>query len=180
MMKQLSTVLVLFAALFVAFPVRAETLSTEVVNEVVIHRPIEQVFDFATTAENWAKWHPNTLRTEGADDHSALVGEKITEWTKVGSIPGGELFWVVTEHVEPTRWQLEGQSQDGIMHFVLTYTFRPTRGGGTLFRRDLVYEMEKTDLTVLLNALTEPFMWLTSEVAVQQLKQVIEATVPAN
>ncbi|HEY6877573.1 MAG TPA: SRPBCC family protein [Polyangiales bacterium] len=168
-------VLFSFFTALLASTVQAQTIETEIVNEVVIDRPIDEVFEYASTAANWAEWHPNTLFTVGEDDHSATVGEKIVEVIKAGPIPAGRLFWTVTAHDVPTRWQLKGESEDASMHFLLTYTMSSTEDGGTLFRRTLNWETKKNPFTTLFQDLAKSLMELISQQAVEQLKEAVES-----
>ncbi|HVK98356.1 MAG TPA: SRPBCC family protein [Dongiaceae bacterium] len=129
-------IFIFLSLLFYSIAAPAETIQTVLVNEVVINKPIDEVFNYATTADNWKQWHPNTFDTQGASDHSATEGEEIVELIKVGRIRVGKLFWTVTQHVEPTLWQINGVDQTGAAQFLITYTFSTTEDNATLFRRE--------------------------------------------
>jgi hypothetical protein len=43
----------------------AEGFALHLRHEIVVARPIEAVFDVATTARHWTVWHPATVRVDG-------------------------------------------------------------------------------------------------------------------
>jgi hypothetical protein len=160
---------------FSSWSAQTAPLKVAVANEVIVHKPIAQVFEFATVAKNWKEWHPNTLKTAGADNHSATVGEEIIEWVNLSGLHT-VFFWEVTAHVEPTVWKLVGESEDRSLRFFLTYTLEATSAGATRFRRELVYEMKKSFFSVFWNFFfMEPYIRITSEEAVLHFRRVLEA-----
>ena len=60
----------------------------EIVVHVVIKAPAVDVFEYATTPENWPKFWPVTRRVEGQTKVSPPIGAKWTEFVKIG-------FWEV-------------------------------------------------------------------------------------
>jgi hypothetical protein len=60
----------------------------------VADRPIDAVFDVATTARFWPEWHPATRGVEGDIGHPARLGDQITEHVTIGGIQGsGTWTW---------------------------------------------------------------------------------------
>jgi uncharacterized protein YndB with AHSA1/START domain len=182
MKHPISALVAFLMVLSSAFVVRAQDaqpdVALEVVNEVIVRRPIADVFQYATTAKNWQKWHPNTLATSGDDGHSAKAGEKIVEYIRTGPIPTGVFHWVVLENTPEAKWQLTGGTEDGSIKFLLTYTFASTRDGQTRFRRELlVLRGPKNDLSELAEVmyqLMDPYLRLSSQLALMKFKSVME------
>lgn len=104
-------------------------------HEFVIARPIEDVFDAATTAKYWTDWHPATLRVEGAIHHPAQFGDTIIEYVRIADREGSGT-WTVTDYDRPHRLVLETDSPIG--HLTIGYTVDSVIEG-TRFRRDLDY-----------------------------------------
>lgn len=171
------TILFIFLSLLLSsISARADTVRTVLVDEVVINKPIEDVFNYATTADNWKQWHPNTFGAEGASDHSATEGEQIVELIKVGRIRVGKLFWIVTQHVEPSLWQISGVDHTGAAQFLITYTLETTEDNATHFKRELIYDLDKRPGSAFFNAtFLKPYMRATSTRAVKKFKAVQEA-----
>lgn len=167
----------LFFLLFIASAVvQAETFRTSVVTEININKSIEKVFDYATTAENWKKWHPNTFAATGATDHSATENEEIIETLKVGPVVGPKLYWTVTEHIVPNKWRLLGHDRSGIIKVDLTYTLSMNEDGSTHFRRDMVWDMQRNIVNRFFNVFGfKGYNQAVSARAVRQLKAAIEA-----
>lgn len=164
-----------FSFLLFAFSSHAETFQTIVETEIDINKPIEEVFYYATTADNWSKWHPNTFSTKGADDHSATENEEIIETLRIGLFVGPRLYWTVSEHVEPNQWQLIGKDQFGILNFVLTYTFSMNEDGSTHFHREMAYELTQlTVFTIFDSLIFKPYNKFISARALKQLKEAVE------
>ncbi len=110
---------------------------TRIYTSALIHRPIEQVFDYVTTAGNWPEWHPSSLGVSGVLDHSGLPGEQITEKFLVAG-RRGEAVWTVREREAPRRWVIGGVITGRATGGTITYTLTP-RDGGAFFEREFVY-----------------------------------------
>lgn len=161
--------------LTVAFSAQAETYQSVIETEIDINMPIEAVFDYATTADNWSKWHPNTFSTTGADDHSATENEEIVETLRIGFLIGPRLFWTVSKHIEPNEWQLTGKDPFGFLNFDLTYTLSMNEDGSTHFHRKMAYELTNLTIFTLFDSLIfKPYNKYISERALKQLKDTIE------
>ncbi|MCZ7574518.1 MAG: SRPBCC family protein [Ardenticatenaceae bacterium] len=91
---------------------------TRIVTSALIHKPIEQVFDYVTTPGNWPQWHPSSLAVSGAAQHSLEPGEQVTEEFRVAG-RRGRVVWTAREREAPRRWVIDGQIEG-------------RRGGGTI------------------------------------------------
>ncbi len=103
---------------------------------IFVERPIEKVFDVATTAKYWTTWHPMSKGVNGAIDHPMQLNDKINElvvlagrkqWTE----------WTVTEHTRPRTLRLDGKSM-GVKSYI-EYTLIE-RDGGTEYTRFFWYK----------------------------------------
>jgi uncharacterized protein YndB with AHSA1/START domain len=110
---------------------------TRIYTSAHIHKPIEQVFEYVTTAGNWPQWHPASLGVSGAIDHPGLPGEQITEQFLVAG-RRGEVVWTVRTREVPRRWVIDGVIVGRATGGTITYTLTP-RDGGTLFEREFTY-----------------------------------------
>jgi uncharacterized protein YndB with AHSA1/START domain len=145
---------------------------TRIFTETHLNKPIADVFDYVTTAGNWPAWHPSSLGVSGATNHSALIGEQITERFLVAG-RRGEAVWMVRERQSPTRWIIEGQTSSG-GGGTITYTLTPTKGG-THFAREFVYFFHNPLFRLLDGLLVRPRIQAESAEALRRLKQVLEA-----
>lgn len=132
-----------------------------------IARPIDAVFDAATTAQYWPRWHPATVAVAGDVDHPAHLGDTITEHVNLGG-EIGEGTWTVVAWQRPTGLTLLAPTKLGLTR--IQYTLAAT-AEGTLFRRDLSYELGSPALDAL--------MAEQSAVAVARLKALLETLLPA-
>src|SRR6185437_8792070 len=111
---------------------------TTILTTIDIPRPVETVFDYATTPGNWPAWHPSSEGVVGATDHSLDVGEQVTEAYFVAG-RRGKVTWTVRERVVPTRWVIDGVITTGSGGGgTITYACMP-HDGGTQFVRKFVY-----------------------------------------
>lgn len=117
-----------------------------ITTSVEIRAPIQHVFDYATTPGNWPSWHPASRSVSGATDHSAAVGERITEEIETGG-RRWRAVWIVRERAAPHRWVIEGVAEGGGS---ATLAYRLTsREGGTRFERELIYRMPNLRVAIL-------------------------------
>jgi uncharacterized protein YndB with AHSA1/START domain len=109
---------------------------TRIINQIIIDRPIEAVFDLVTTARFWPQWHPATTGVSGATEQPMALGDVIREEAQIGghSYAGN---WTVVEHVRPMHVVLRG----GSGQIEITYTFRDQQGQTELVRQ-LEYQPE--------------------------------------
>jgi uncharacterized protein YndB with AHSA1/START domain len=142
-----------------------------VVTTIEIRAPIERVFDYATTADNWPSWHPASRAVRGATDHSAAQGERITEQIQTGG-RSWRAVWTVRERAPPHRWVIEGEAGGGGAA-IITYRLS-AHDGGTRFERELVYRMPNVWLAVLDRLFIRRRMAAESAEALRRLKLTLE------
>jgi uncharacterized protein YndB with AHSA1/START domain len=145
---------------------------TRIYSATHINKPIDQVFDYVTTAGNWPKWHPSSLGVAGAIDRSGQPGEQITEKFLVAG-RRGEAVWTVRERQSPTRWVIDGQVANSGSGGTITYTLTP-QSGGTRFEREFVYHFRNPLFALLDRFLLRPRVKAESDEALRRLKQVLE------
>jgi uncharacterized protein YndB with AHSA1/START domain len=112
----------------------------------IIDRPIEQVFDVATTARHWPAWHPATTGVAGAIDQPAQLGDQLVERVNIGG-RSGEGTWTVIEYDRPHRLTL--QSHTGLGEGRITYSLSE-EPAGTRFQRDLSYAVDAPGLSAIM------------------------------
>jgi len=145
---------------------------TRIVTTILIRCPIEQVFEYVTTPDNWPKWHPSSRGVSGAVDHSLLPGEQVAEEFRVAGRQG-RTVWTVRARQPPTSWTIDSDGT-GRGRATIGYTLSD-QADGTLFQRELVY--------VLFSPLVALLDWLVlrrrvqaeSQEALRRLKAVLEA-----
>jgi uncharacterized protein YndB with AHSA1/START domain len=135
-------------------------------HRVVVARPIESVFDLATTTKHWPLWHPATRSVEGDIDHPARLGDQIIERVEIAG-RRGEGTWTVVEYDRPRHLALEADT--GMGRLRISYSFAPTPDG-TAFQRDLTYEAPGDDLYRIMDQ--------QSAEAVTRLRDFLEREIP--
>jgi len=146
-----------------------------VTNKVFVERPIAAVYDLATTAEYWPRWHPATQAVRGAVKAPVQLGEQIAEDVIIAGRHGLGT-WTCVERDPPHHLALDLKGASGTTGRIV-YTF-VARDEGTEFTRDLTYNMPSLNaargetLTVS-RALREQ-----SAQAMANLKALLEAEIP--
>src|SRR5947209_7567021 len=82
--------------------------TSRIFTTALIHKPVEQVFDYVTTPGNWPRWHPSSLNVSGDVGHSLVPGEQCVEQFHVAGRTGN-VVWTVRERIAPYRWVIEGK-----------------------------------------------------------------------
>lgn len=141
-----------------------------------IRRPIAAVFDTATTARYWPQWHPATRRVSGATDHPVRLGEQITEVARIAGMTG-TAHWTCVEYDRPRRLVLAATGTAGARARIV-YTF-VERDSGVEFTRDLTYRFLGPLTALLEPLLIARVMQRQSQVAMENLKALIEVEIPA-
>lgn len=139
-----------------------------VINSVFVEKPIEEVYDFLSTASNWPKWHPATLTVYGAVRHPGLMDEEIVEKVK----PGVRIKWKVTKRERPYVWKITAVKSLGFSGTSVEYTLTE-KDGGTLWKREASSKI-LSDVPILGKLLIKAAD-LQSELAVKQGKWVMES-----
>lgn len=135
-------------------------------HDLVVDRPVEAVFDLATTAKYWPEWHPATVRVEGDVDVPARLGSRITEYVNIGGLDGSGT-WTVIAYQRPRRLVLAADTAIG--HLEIAYS-ASVDADGTRFERTLTYP----DLGEALDQIMEQ----QSAAAVANLKTLLERQLP--
>lgn len=138
-----------------------------VINHIRICASIEDVFDLATTARYWPKWHPSTIEVGGTITRPYQLGDTIWQVARIDDrIRTGT--WSVTEHSRPNRVVLQMYGGE----IEVRYTF-VERAGDTQVIRRLTYTAALVDGGHDLTAF-ERLMHAESALGLQQLKLLIE------
>lgn len=145
-------------------------------NTVLVGRPRPAVFDAATTARYWPQWHPATRGVEGAINHPVQLGEAITEYVNIAGREG-VAHWTCVEYQRPDRLVLDATGEGGTTARI-TYTFAG-QDGGTAFTRAMTYDFAGLPAGSPQAAALDQVMQTQSQVALDNLKALIEAEVPA-
>jgi uncharacterized protein YndB with AHSA1/START domain len=145
-------------------------------NTVLVGRGRPAVFDTATTARHWPQWHPATRGVEGAVDHPMQLGEAITEYVNIAG-RAGVAHWTCVEYARPERLVLAAAGEGGTTARI-TYTFAE-RDGSTEFTRAMRYSFRGLAEGSPEAAALDQVMQTQSTVAMNNLKALVEAEVPA-
>ncbi|HEX5671718.1 MAG TPA: SRPBCC family protein [Acidimicrobiia bacterium] len=147
---------------------------TEIITDTLIKRSPSEVFEFVTTPANWPMWHPSSVAVRGPGaDHSALVGEEITEDFRVAG-RSGTVTWRVIERIEPNSWAIEGVIQGRSNGGVVRYQLAPT-GSGTAFTRTFSYPTPGALFTFLDRLFVRRRVKAESADAVRRLRKLLES-----
>lgn len=141
---------------------------------VVIHKPIEVVFDYVTTPGNWPEWHPSSLRVQGATDHPLEPGEQVWEEFLVAG-RRGYVVWTVRERTAPHRWMIEGRIEGRQGGGTVVYTLT-AYADGTRFEREFTYDVPGRLGRVLDWLVIRRRITAESALALRRLKERVEAT----
>ena len=147
----------------------------QVTNAIFIPRPAVAVFDLATTARYWPRWHASSLRVSGAVDHPVEVGERIIDEVRVAGRTG-VVEWTCVERDRPRRIVMVSAGTQGEQARLL-YTLAE-RDGGTVLTRILTYRYPIPLAGLLEPLLITPLMQRDARTALANLKALIEAEVP--
>lgn len=148
---------------------------TTIANTVLVRRPIAALFDTATTARYWQRWHPATLGVSGAVAQPVQLGEQITERARIAGVIG-TARWTCVEYDRPHRLALEAPGPPVTARIV--YTFDERGGGEVVFTRTLTYTIMLPLGRVLDALLVAGVMKRQSMQAMINLKALLEAEIP--
>lgn len=151
-------------------PAADEPRLVKIETGVVIARPSDAVFAFATNASLWHYWHPATAAVSGVENRPLLVGDTVTESIRAG----GRRFsatWTVLACEVPTLWVIATETGQGDARIV--YEVR-SEGGLSRFFRTLAYRSRRWPWSALDGNLTRWALERQSERALMNLKRVLE------
>lgn len=148
------------------------TMTSHMVDTVVIkHSPIESL-NYASSVALWPQWHPQSTKVY-ASSGPLTTGEHFEEDinTPIGM---NHLVWDVVEHEPGSIWRAHAINQNNNVAIELTYKVSAS-GENTIFQRTLQYAMPNIFLTAFNALYFEKLTQKKSEAALIRLKQVIEA-----
>jgi len=147
-----------------------------IVNTIQIQRSTEDVFNYVTTPLYWPEWHPTPHGVSGATDHSLKTGEQVLEHVRFGFLTGN-IRWIVRKSIYPTLWIFDGIVEGvpllGGTRATITYTLS-SKDGGTFFKRELIYKTQGLLADLFDFLFFKAHNIKQSQVAVDQLKIVME------
>ena len=137
-----------------------------------IRKPIEQVFDYVTTPDNWPQWHPSSEWVNGEMNRSLQVGEQVTEAFAIAG-RRERVVWTVREYQAPRRWMIGGLVKGNQSGRTITYTLS-SRIDGTTLEREFIYSMPGPLLALLDWLILRRRVETESHEALRRLKMVLE------
>jgi len=139
-------------------------------HQIHIARPVEQVFDYASTPARWPEWHPSSLRLEPGAEQPLPAGARFEEDISAGGRKA-HLSWTVLECQRPHVWIAKAQADNGV---TLRLEYRLTaEGGGTAFTRLLSYELPSLLLKLYNWVLGQRRIHRESVLSLHQLRDVL-------
>lgn len=75
-------------------------------HEVIFERPIEQVFEIATTMGHWPRWHPATHAVTGQTLEPGQLGDEADEKMLTARFFPGRIVWRVVACDPPVGWAI--------------------------------------------------------------------------
>lgn len=99
--------------------------------DIVINRPVEEVFDFVADQRNEPRYNPRMIRAEKISSGPIGLGTRFRAETKTARRPA-EMTIEVTAYERPRR--LASSTQLSTMDIHGTLVFDPVPGGGTRMR----------------------------------------------
>jgi uncharacterized protein YndB with AHSA1/START domain len=140
--------------------------------EIVINRPVEEVFDFLADGRNEPHYNPHMLRAEQTSAGPVGPGTQFrTEVTNNGR--SMEMVYEITAYERPQR--LAGRTIKGPIDVQSTETFDSVPGG-THFR--WVMELESRGLFKLISPLVARMMGRNLDTLLANIKRLLEAEPP--
>ena len=137
--------------------------------EILINRPVEEVFDFLADGRNEPEYNPHMLRAEQVPDGPIGRGTQFrTEITTNGR--SMEMAYEITAYARP--WRLAHRTIKGPIDVQSTVTFAPVAGGTRL---RWVWEMEPRGAFKLLTPLVGRIMGRRLDTVLTNIKHFLEA-----
>jgi hypothetical protein len=137
---------------------------------VLIGRPIEAVFDFASTAALWGNWHPATAAV-AAPLRPLRTGECAVESVRAGR-RRFSATWTVLACEPPVLWVIAASPPEGDARIV--YELRSDGPHLTRFFRTLDYRSRRWPWSFFDANVTRSVLRQQSERALGNLKRVLE------
>ena len=141
----------------------------QIEREIVINRPVEEVFDFLADGRNEPQYNPHMLRAEQTSAGPVGPGTQFrTEVTNNGR--SMEMIYEITVYERPQR--LAGRTIKGPIDVQSTETFDSVPGG-THFR--WVMELEARGIFKLMSPLVARRMGRNLDTLLTNIKHLLEA-----
>jgi uncharacterized protein YndB with AHSA1/START domain len=137
---------------------------------VLIGRPADKVFEFATNASLWTHWHPAT-ESVVAPQRPLQPGDRVTESIRAGR-RRFSATWTVLACEPPALWVIAASPPEGDARIV--YELRADGATLTRFFRTLSYRSSRWPWTMFDANLTRALLLKLSERALANLKRVLE------
>lgn len=137
---------------------------------VLIGRPADKVFDFATNASLWNHWHPAT-ESVAAPARPLQPGDRAVESIRAGR-RRFSATWTVLACEPPALWVIAASPPEGDARIV--YELRADGAALTRFFRTLSYRSSRWPWTMFDANLTRAALLRQSERALANLKRVLE------
>ena len=137
---------------------------------VLIGRPADKVFEFATNASLWTHWHPAT-ESVVAPPRPLQPGDRVMESIRAGR-RRFSATWTVLASEPPALWVIAASPPEGDARIV--YELRADGGTLTRFFRTLSYRSSRWPWTMFDANLTRAMLLRQSERALANLKRVLE------
>ena len=141
-------------------------------NKIVIERPIEKVFDLATTTKHRPTWHTQCLKVKGSTENPIQLNEKASE---IVNLLGKKkrVEWTCVFYERPTKLILESKSSQ--ISSTIEYTFIK-ENGAIEFTRFLEYQFQP--LLKILELITFRAMRKHQEKSMNQMKEFLFENIP--
>ena len=151
-------------------PATDEPRLVKIETGIVIARPADVVFAFATNASLWHQWHPATEAVSGVQNRPLVIGDQVTELIRAA----GRRFsatWTVLACEAPRLWVIATNTGQGDARIV--YEVR-SEGALSRFVRTLQCRSRRWPWSALDGNLTRWVLERQSERALINLKRVLE------
>lgn len=143
----------------------------KVFSEIVINKPINEVFEYMATAQNGPAYIPNLNENKNISPVEECKGQTF-DWRY--NMAGADLCGTaeVTEYDIPTRVVI---SSKGDADSLWTYTLEEI-GGNTKVKVQIDYELSETAMQRIMNKMViEKFAQKTAEQMLENLKIILES-----
>jgi uncharacterized protein YndB with AHSA1/START domain len=137
--------------------------------EIVIDRPVEEVFDFVADGRNEPRYNPHMLRAEQVPDGPIGPGTQFrTEVTTNGR--SMEMVYEIDAYERPQR--LAARTIKGAIDVLSTVTFASVPAGT---RMRWAWELEPRGVLKLISPLIAPMMRRRLDTVLAKIKRLLEA-----
>lgn len=150
--------------------------SWKIQDEVVIDKPIAMVYEYVTTAGNWPRWHPSSLKVTAVSGDifaSGAVGDRIREAVRVAG-RRAEVTWTVTQKEPPRIWRIDTTLENGRIESSITYDLSPVSDQKTRYRRTVNYRVKSRVLNLMHALSLHERIQMESTAAVNRLRATVE------